>query len=473
MINRRQFLNAVGAITVAALGHRAIGAEARRPNFIFILADDLGYADVGCYGSTFYETPNIDRLAAQGMKFTDGYASCPVCSPTRASILTGKYGARIALTNFIAGKRAGMLLPPDWKPYMELDEYTLAQALREAGYATQCVGKWHLGPKGYEAERQGFDRVDLPGGGGPSGYFPNIARNQNTAEGEYLTDRLTDRALEFIEANRQRPFFIYLSHHAVHIPLQAKAELIEKYRAKAAKLNLGDTPRFAPEGDHQARQVQNHAVYAAMTESLDDSVGRVMQKIEDLGLAGNTVIIFTSDNGGLSTAEGSPTSNLPLRAGKGWLYEGGIRVPLIVKWPGVTRPGSTCQEPVTSTDFYPTLLEMAGLPLRPDQHVDGVSFAGLLGGGEKPDRQAIYWHYPHYSNQGGRPGSAIRLGDWKLLEHFEDGRVELFNLRDDIGEKNDLSARMPQRAAELKAMLAAWRQQVSAQMPRPNPDYRP
>jgi len=486
MMDRRDFLRAVGAGALAAVASRRSAPAdepmpqraAPRPNFVFFLIDDMGWADVGCNGSRFYETPNIDRLAAAGMRFTDGYAACPVCSPTRASIMCGKYPARIRLTNYIYGQRKGRLLPPTYEARMRLEEVTIAEALKEAGYSTCFVGKWHLGDKGYFPEDQGFD-VNIGGcrSGMPRSFFwPKWQGNPpiEGRDGDYLTDRLTDEALAFLDGVADRPFFLYLSHYAVHIPIEAKEALTEKYRLKAEKLGLADiTPRFRPEGDTQARQVQDHAAYAAMVESVDQSVGRVLDKLDAMGLADNTVVFFTSDNGGLSTAEGSPTSNRPLRAGKGWLYEGGIREPWLVKWPGVTKPGSACNQPVTSTDFYPTMLEVAALPLRPDQHRDGVSIVPLLRGKRQLNRPAIYWHYPHYSNQGGGPGGAVRAGDFKLIKWYEDNRVELYNLRKDIGEQNDLAAKDPRRARTMERMLDEWLTDVNAQMPTPNPDYQP
>ncbi|MBM4020125.1 MAG: sulfatase [Planctomycetes bacterium] len=472
--SRRGFLKAAGAAAAAALLPRwlaAAGAGAMRVNLVFILMDDLGQRDLGCYGSTFYETPNLDRLAAQGMRFTSAYAACPVCSPTRASIMAGKYPARLNLTNYIAGMRKGKLIPPEYLLYMPLEEFTLAEAFKEAGYATCFIGKWHMGGEPYGPDKQGFDvKIASTAGGAPRSYFSpyNLKDLADGPPGEYLTDRLTDEALKFLDSAKDKPFLLYLSHYAVHIPLQAKKDVTVRYEAKAAALPPQE-PRFLPEGDVQARQVQDHPVYAAMVQSMDESVGRVMRKLDELGLADRTAVIFMSDNGGLSTAEGTPTSNVPLRAGKGWLYEGGIREPLIIKWPGVTRPGSTCVAPVTSTDFYPTMLEMAGLPPRPGQHCDGVSIVPLLKGGQALPRKAIFWHYPHYSNQGGGPSGAVRAGDLKLIEFYEDGRAELYNVRDDIGEKNDLAARMPERAAELKAMLADWRKEVGAKMPAPAP----
>jgi arylsulfatase A-like enzyme len=478
---RRSFLRHLAAAAVggpAALGRiAAAGSPGRkrpagRLNFLFFLIDDLGWMDLGCQGSTFYQTPNIDRLAASGMRFTNAYAACPVCSPTRASILTGKYPARLNLTDYIGGARRGKLIPADYVRHLPLEEVTVAEALEQAGYVTGFFGKWHLGGEGYLPDKQGF-ALNVGGyhRGAPRSYFSPY-RNPQLADGpkgEYLTDRLADEAVKFLDKARDKPFLLYLSHYAVHTPLQAKEGLALIYKSKAARLPRPRGPKFLPEGKRMARQVQDHAVYAAMVHSVDESVGRVMAKLAALGLADRTAVVFMSDNGGLSTSEGSPTSNVPLRAGKGWLYEGGIREPMIISWPGKVEPGSVCDEPVTSTDFYPTMLAMAGLPLRPRQHCDGVSLVPLLKRSGRLRREAIYWHYPHYGNQGGSPGGAVRAGDWKLIEFFEDGRVELYNLKDDIGEKKDLSARMPAKADELRAMLHRWRRSVDARMPKPNP----
>jgi arylsulfatase A-like enzyme len=481
LVNRRDFLKSVGvgAAMLALPGctsARRRDSVKKRPNFVFFLIDDMGWIDAGCYGSSFYETPNIDGLAGEGMRFTDAYAACPVCSPTRASIMTGKYPARLKLTDYLKGRRRGKLNPADYLDQMPLEEFTIAEALKEGGYATGFVGKWHLGDKPYYPEHQGFD-VNIGGtrSGMPRSYFYPQWRSNPPIEGrdgEYLTDRLTDESLRFLEANSNKPFLLYLSHYAVHTPLQSKKKLTAKYKAKAKNLAPVKGPRFVPEGEREARQVQDHPVYAGMVQSVDESVGRVMKKLEELGVADNTVVIFMSDNGGLSTSEGSPTSNVPLRAGKGWLYEGGIREPMIIKWPGVVKPGSVCNEPVTSTDFYPTMLKMAGLALRPKQHRDGVSLVPLLRQRGKPKRKAIYWHYPHYGNQGGSPGGAVRAGDYKLIEFYEDNRVEMYNLKDDVGEKHDLSAEMPRKAAQLRKMLHDWRKAVDAQMPQPNPAYK-
>ena len=444
-----------------------------RPNIVFILADDFGYMDIGANNpKTFYETPNIDKIAAQGMRFTAGYATCPVCSPTRASILTGKYPARLHLTDFIGGNRTGKLLPAEYLDHLPLEEITVAEALKDAGYSTGFFGKWHLGKAPYLPEAQGFD-VNVAGfsAGAPSSYFSpyHNPKLPDGPPGEYLTDRLTDEALKFLDANARKPFLLYLAHYAVHIPLQAKKEIVAKYQAKADALPPPAGPRFVAEGDRQVRQVQDHPVYAAMVQSLDESVGRVLRKLDELGIADNTIVIFFSDNGGLATAEGTPTSNVPLRAGKGWLYEGGIREPMLIKWPGKIKPGSTCSVPVISTDFYPTILEMAGLPPRPQQHCDGISLVSLLTTGIAPSRPAIFWHYPHYSNQGGRPACAVRAGDWKLIRSLEDQRLELYNLAEDLSETRNLAATMPAKTKELNGLLEQFLADTKAAMPRPNP----
>ncbi len=458
----------------AADGGPRQAAPARRPNVVFLLADDLGWKDLGCYGSSFYETPNLDRLAASGMRFTQAYATAPVCSPTRASIMAGKYPARMNTTDYFGGRRKKKLLPAEYIQYLPLEELTIAEALGEAGYATFFAGKWHLG-RGDEfaPEAQGFDGN---AGGFWRGHPPSwLAPYKNPKladgpEGEYLPERLTEESLRFLEEHADEPFLLYFSYYLVHTPLVTKPELKAKYEAKAAALPPHDGPRFVPEGEREARQVQDHAVYAGMVQSLDDSVGRLLDKLDELGLAEDTIVIFTSDNGGLSTSEGSPTSNVPLRAGKGWMYEGGIREPLLVRWPGVAEPGGECDVPVTATDFYPTILGMAGLPPRPEQHVDGVDLTPLLRGEAELEREELFWHYPHYGNQGGSPCGAIREGDLKLIEFYEDSRVELYDLASDLGETRDLSLRRPATAARLRARLAAWRDAVDARMPRPNPD---
>ncbi|MCH2181760.1 MAG: sulfatase [Mariniblastus sp.] len=491
----------------------------RLPNIVFFLVDDLGWRDLGCYGSPLYETPHLDRLAQDGVRFTDAYATCHVCSPTRASILTGKYPARLGLTDWIPGRRNfdfQKLINVENIQQLPLAEVTLAEALREHGYATGHFGKWHLGEDPAGPLQQGFD-VQVPrwNKGWPrAGYHaPFKLDGLDDRPGDYLTDRLTDEALKFIDQNREQPFFLYLSHFAVHDPIQGRSDLVNKYRAKLQGLTLPNGPSFLLEGNPddprplsrdrlgdliqqpefapyqvlpqrtvKIKQHQDNVEFAGMVESMDESLGRVLAKLEALGLTEQTMIVFFSDNGGMSAANfGRPdrvvsaeqldraysTSNLPLRGAKGWLYEGGIRVPMIVKWPGQAKAGTVCAEPVISTDFYPTLLEMAGLPPRPEQAVDGKSFVASLQG-EPVDRGPIYWHFPHYSNHGMQsPGGAIRVGNYKLLEYFENDTVQLFDLTSDLGEQHDLAARQPAKVAELRSRLHDWRGRLGARMNRP------
>lgn len=461
--------------------------QTSRPNIVFILVDDLGYMDIEPNNpETFYETPNVSRLARRSMRFTDGYAACPVCSPTRSSIFTGKYPVRTGITDYInppghnqpgQWQRNTKLLPAPYRDRLDLNEITLAEALKEAGYATFFAGKWHLGPEGFYPENQGFD-VNKGGyeSGGPfrgNKYFspydnPRLADGH---EGEHLPDRLAGETVRFIEDHRNDPFFACLSFYSVHTPLMARKDLEAKYLKKRETLDH-EGPLFGTEGARQVRLVQEHAVYSGMVEAMDQAVGKVLDALDRLRLTDRTIVFFTSDNGGLSTSEGSPTSNVPLRAGKGWLYEGGIRVPLLIRWPGITLEATVCDAPVTSTDFYPTILDMAGLPLRPRQHRDGVSLVPLLKG-ERLKPRPLFWHYPHYGNQGGMPGGAVRDGDWKLIEWFEGRRVELYNLRDDLEEKQDLVPTHPEKVAQLQKMLQRWRERLDAKLPTSNPGYDP
>ena len=453
------------------------------PNFVFILVDDLGYMDIGTYNpDTFYETPNVDRLAAEGMRFTAAYAAAPVCSPTRASIMTGKYPARTHTTDWFGAPqpqtvdqhwtRDKPLLPAPYVDQLPHEETTLAEAFRDAGYRTFFAGKWHLGREGFYPEDHGFE-INKGGWerGGPYGggrYFSPYGnpRLADGPEGEHLPARLAHETAQFIAANREQPFLAFLSFYSVHTPLMTRSDLEAKYEQKR---QTAPEEAWGTEGSRKVRLVQNHAVYAGMVEAMDQAVGTVLDALDEWGLAENTVVIFMSDNGGLSTSEGHPTSNLPLRAGKGWLYEGGIREPMIMKWPGATAPGSVSAEPVTSTDFYPTMLAMAGLPLKTDQHRDGVSLVPVLRQTGSVQREALYWHYPHYGNQGGSPGSAVRSGDWKLIEFFEDERVELYDVNADVGETNDLAEANPERVNELRAVLHAWHEEIGALFPSPNP----
>ncbi len=457
----------------------------RRPNFIFILIDDLGWRDLGYSGSTFYETPHLDKLAAKGLVFTDAYASCPVCSPTRASILTGKYPATLGITEWIGGNNHGKLLNVPYLHHLPQKEKSLARTLNEVGYRTWHVGKWHLGGEGSYPEDHGFD-VNVGGfesGWPPGGYFSPYKNPKlpDGPEGECLTDRLTSEAIKLIKENDDRPFFLNLWYYAVHTPIQGKPELVEKYKKKITAMGL-DKVKALEEGEPfpciqkkdkriVRRLIQSDPVYAAMVENLDANIGRLLSALDEAGVADKTVVFFYSDNGGLATSESSPTTNKPLSEGKGWMYEGGTREPLIIRWPGAITPGSRCSVPVTTTDFYPTMLEMAGLPLIPEQHTDGVSLLPLLEGGNKLDRDAIYWHYPHYSNQGGTPGCSLRAGDYKLIEFFEDGQLELYNLRKDIEEKHNLAAKEPGLTKKLHKMLVNWRKSVEAKIPQPNPNY--
>jgi arylsulfatase A-like enzyme len=378
--------------------------------------------------------------------------------------------------------REGRFKPAELNDWMPLEEVTIAEALKEHGYATFFAGKWHLGShEQFWPEHQGFDvnRGGMGSGSPPGGkrhFSPyNNPRLEDGPPGEHLSDRLSRETVTFIQEHREGPFLAYLSFYDVHTPLMGRPDLVEKYRAKAASVvgeEFAEEEQIWPvEDERKVRILQNHAVYAAMVEGMDQAVGEVLRALDNLGLEGNTAVFFMSDNGGLATSEGSPTSNLPLRGGKGWLYEGGIREPLLIKWPGVTAPGSVCDTPVISTDFYPTILDIAGLPARPGQHRDGVSLVPLLRQtGEVPDRE-LYWHYPHYSNQGGFPGGAIRHGDWKLIERFEDGRVHLYNLADDVGERHDLADRHPDRVAGLRSQLHGWYRDVGARFLRPgDPD---
>lgn len=469
---KQSYLRLIIAISAILL---TVSADAKKPNVLFILVDDLGYMDVGAYNpDSFYETPNIDRLAAEGLRFTDGYAANPVCSPTRYSIMTGKWPSRPDATNFFSGKRGGKYKSAPLHDRMDLSEITLAEVLKKNGYRTFFAGKWHLGPsEEFWPENQGFD-VNKGGWkhGGPwfGGKYFSPYGNPRLADGpkgEHLPTRLAQETMRFIEDNKDGPFLAYLSFYSVHTPLMTTPELKKKYERKAKQLGLIGKTEFAPEEQvspgnkkRQVRILQSHVVYGGMMEAMDKAIGMVLGKLKSLGIEDNTVVCFTSDNGGLSTSEGSPTSNLPFRGGKGWTYEGGIREPFIIKWPGVVKAGSASSVPVCSTDFYPTLLEITGSTY--DHAVDGKSLVTLLKGGKAPNRDALYWHYPHYSNQGGIPSGAIRMGDWKLIERYEDGRTHLYNLKADIGERNDVAASNQKRVTRMRAKLHKWYQEVDA-----------
>lgn len=512
-------LPGVGRVPMAVL------ADQRPPNVVLFLVDDLGWSDLTCYGSRFYETPCIDALAQRSVRFTQAYAACHVCSPTRASILTGKYPARLHLTDWLPGRKDfpfQKLKNAEIHQQLPLAEITLAEALKDHGYRTAHIGKWHLGEEPYGPLQQGFD-VQIPrwNKGWPKVSFHAPFELDGLADepGDYLTDRLTDEAEKFMEDSRERPFFLYLSHFAVHDPIEGRHDLVAYYEQKQRSLPHDGTPAFVLEGNPddqpplarnalasmiekpawagfrvlpkrtvKIKQHQDNVQFAAMVTAMDESLGRIVEKLKALGLEENTIVVFFSDNGGMSAANfGRPsrvvpqdrldaafsTSNLPLRGAKGWLYEGGIRVPLIIHLPNGSRQGRVCDEPVISNDLYPTILELAGLPARPQQHRDGVSLAALLkGDNQQWERPSLFWHFPHYSNHGLQsPAAAVRSGDYKLIEYLENNTVQLFNLNTDISEQHDLSTSQPDKVAELREMLHRWQAEVSARRTEPNPEY--
>ncbi len=473
----RPFGEKFGLTILAVLvGITPLAAADERPNFLFILVDDLGWADIGANGSTFYETPSIDALATEGMRFTDGYVASPMCSPTRASIMTGKHPARLHMTNWIGAPQPEAYT---WNtilrsaPYVEalrLDEVTVAESLQNAGYETVIFGKWHLGKdETYWPENQGFEtNVGACAWGAPIGgklYFSPYGnpRMEDGPDGEHLPDRLAKETIKFLEQDRNRPFFAYLSFYSVHSPWIARPDLREKYEKKDKLADECREERFI-----DFKKNQNDPIFAAMIESMDLAVGDVLAALKSTGQDKNTVVFFLSDNGGASEV----TSNAPLRAGKCFLFEGGIRVPFIVSWPGRVKAGSVSHVPITSTDFYPTLLELAAAPLMPEQHLDGISFAGLLDGESSLDREDLFWHYPHYEG-GWEPSSAIRSGDWKLIDYYEESRVELFNLKNDVGEYHNLAETYPDLTQSLRQKLYDWRKEVNANKPSPNPKFDP
>jgi arylsulfatase A len=440
------------------------GLAQAKPNIVMFLADDLGWTGLGCFGSDLYETPNLDALAESGMMFTDAYAACTVCSPTRASVMTGMYPARLRCTDFIAGQNRpyARLSIPDWTKRLDTKYITIAEALSGAGYRTAHVGKWHLEGKGDAAVgtdpvSQGFD-VSVAKPAGTRGYY---LKKGTTSEGgtNYVTDWLTDKACDFVDASKDDPFFLYFAYHVPHTPIQGRADLVEYFQQKVKSNATHDNP-----------------TYAAMVASLDQSVGRVLQHLKANNLTDNTVVIFTSDNGGLTQRYGKHdgfTDNLPLRRGKGSAYEGGVRVPTIIRWPGVTKPGSTCRTPIMTIDYYPTFLDIADASGDADHNrsVDGSSLSPLLHDPATSFDRSLYWHYPHYHAGGDGPYSAIRSGDYRMIEFHEDKRLRLFDLAVDIGEQDDLAAQEPDRTRALHSKLQQWRVSVAAQMPTRNPDH--
>jgi uncharacterized sulfatase len=429
-----------------------------RPNIVLILIDDLGWVDLGCYGNEYHQTPNLDRLADEGMRFTDAYAASPVCSSTRACLLTGRYPARVGITDFIPGhwRPWERLIVPPIKDHLPLEETTFAEVIRELGYERAYFGKWHLGGRDHYPDRQGFNRVSVASGGQHFGSRIMGDAAQQLPDDVYLTDWLTDRAIEFIGNNRNVPFLLMLSHCTVHIPLEARSDSIAK---------------FERAGNGMAR---SHPTFAAMVYDMDAAVGKLLRAMDDLDLRKNTLVIFTSDNGGLvrryDQAGPIVSSQAPLRGEKGTVYEGGLRVPMIVRWPGVVAPGRECDEPVFSGDLWPTIVAAAGMGVDPGT-VDGVNLVPLFEGDGSIGREAIYFHYPHYHHMD--PAGAVRAGPWKLIEHFDDGELELYNVRDDLGETTNLAVTEHRIAQELQNALAMWRESVGARMPIENPDFEP
>lgn len=474
-MNRRDFLKALSCAAAsfsisgcACEQLSSSGESEKKLNFLFILIDDLGWRDVGCYGSMFYETPNIDQLAGQGMLFTQAYSACPVCSPTRASLMTGKDTARVGFTGHITAigrhrhPKNSRIIPPDDNMFLPHQETTIAEALKPAGYASASIGKWHLGSEEYWPTKQGFD-LNIAGwthGSPPAYFYPyekpgnkwnsSIPTLHGGKPGEYLTDRLTDEAIGFIRQNKDRPFFLYMTHYAVHTPLQAPQPLIEKYKAKL-----------------KTHPSKINPVYAAMVENMDTNVGRLLETLRTLNLEEQTVVIFTSDNGGLAKV----TDNAPLRAGKGHIYEGGIRVPLIVRWPGKVSPNTTCPEPVTSEDLYPTITEIVGRGVNPGKNLDGQSLLPLLTGKGTFKPRSLYWYYPHYSPQAKNPAAAIRSGDFKLIEFYDPPALELYNLTKDPAETNNLTRTFPEKTKNLRTDLNTYLKSAKTKMHTPNPQH--
>ena len=453
--------------------------QSRQTNVVFILVDDLGWRDLSVYGSSFYETPNIDRLAASSMRFSSAYASAPICSPTRAALLTGKHPARLQITNWIPGDNPQdrRLLGAKNNHQLSLDEVTMAEAFKRLGYKTFFAGKWHLGESAFYPEHQGFD-TNLGGlhkGQPPGGYYSPYSNPtlKDGPAGEYLPDRLTDEVIHFIEQADNQPFFAYLSYYTVHTPLQASRRHIDKFNAKLKTLPMLAGPEQLAEHGGWTKQKQNNANYASMVYAMDENVGRLLARLETLGLSKNTIVVFTSDNGGRSTlyGPGDATSNLPLRAGKGWLYEGGLRVPLIIRAPGLTQANSNSDEPVISTDLFPTLLDIAGHSLLSNNHVDGLSLKPLMDGEASLGREAVHFYYPHYHGSASLPTASIRAGNWKLIHFFESGVPELYHLGNDIGETHDLAAAEPKLTAMLGKRLDDWLRRVGAERPSMNQQY--
>ena len=450
------------------------------PNFVFILVDDLGWTDLGCYGSSFYETPNLDRFASENLRFSNAYAAASICSPTRAAIMTGQHPVRVDITDWIPGldPKNRPLLGPQDRNELPLEEVTLAEYMKKEGYKTFFAGKWHLGKEDFYPEEQGF-QINKGGhdkGTPPGGYYvpyknPKLS---DGPEGEYLTDRLTDESIAFLEENKDSSFFLFLSFYTVHTPIQANKRHLSKFETKAKNLNIDTSSLKAPEGDGMTLTEQIRPDYASMVYAMDENVGRLLSQLEKLGLDENTVVIFTSDNGGLTTLPPEykipPTSVRPLRAGKGWLYEGGIRIPLIMKIPGSTEKGVS-DVAVVSQDLFPTILSLANISPTSQSTIDGKDLSPLLNGAEHFKNDTLYWHFPHYHGSNWKPGAAIRAGDWKLIEFYENEKIELYNLNEDIGETTDLAEQYPEKLLELRQSLHAWQEKMGAKFPAKNPDF--
>ncbi len=456
--------------------------EKRKPNILFILADDFGNHDMGCAGSTYYETPNLDKLSTDGMRFTQGYAACQVCSPSRGSIMSGQYPARHGITDWIGAasgvqwrkhNRHNKLLPAEYVHQLNSELTTLPEALKMGGYVTFFAGKWHLGGEGSMPEDHGFD-INKGGWekGSPAGGYFSPFKNpylEDRIEGENLSMRLALETSDFIKAHKDTAFLAYLSFYAVHGPIQTTQEKWKKYRDKAVNAGLAETgydmAHFLP-----IRKVQDNPVYAGLIEHMDEAIGVVMKTLQELGLDENTIVVFTSDNGGVASGDAFSTSNLPLRGGKGYQWEGGIREPYFIKVPWLNTAGRESDVPVSGIDFLPTLLELTAVDVPTTQHVDGVSLVPLLEGKAMKERP-LFWHYPHYGNQGGQPSSIVRLGEWKLIHFWEDGRDELYNVVKDIAETTDLAQSNETKAKELRIMLDHWLKGVGAKIPQPDPEY--
>lgn len=453
----------VGLIALTALSGCFHKKEKEPANVLLIVVDDLGWKDLGCYGSEFYETPSIDELARESALFTQAYAASPVCSPTRAAILTGRHPVRVNITDWIPGHKIQdpKLKTPEDLFHLPHNETTLAESFKNKGYDCWFIGKWHLGDEGYFPVDQGFD-INIGGNhtGHPAGGYYSPYKNPELpdgSEGEYLTDRLTNEAITLLEQRSDKPFFMELAYYTVHTPIQANKIHHEKFRMKRESLKFDNPDSTLIERDSRTRIYQANDSYASMIAAMDENIGRIMNYLDESGLRDNTLLIFTSDNGGLSTQAAkhgyAPTSLLPLRAGKGWCYEAGIRIPLLIRYPGIIKPGTVCNSPVISMDLYPTILSLCGFQPEPENHIDGMNLKPLLLENESIEREILYWHFPHYHASGWTPGSAIRKGNWKLIKFYHWGERELYNLEDDPGELNNLSEKYPELTEELDLLL--------------------